>query len=124
MTAQELFKRPAAEILAEIERGGRFVFYQYVISIVVLTFRRSSQLEFVPAGKSVALHGMRWTLLTGLLGWWGIPFGLIYTPMAIYRNLSGGNDVMAKVLEKLRPQGRAISFDKAEPITGAPERQA
>ena len=33
------------------------------------------------------------TTATFLVGWWGIPWGLVYTPMAIFRNLSGGERV-------------------------------
>jgi hypothetical protein len=37
-------------------------------------------------------------LLSFVLGWWGIPFGLIYTVQSIYRNLSGGIDHTAAVM--------------------------
>jgi hypothetical protein len=121
MTAQQLLKRPAEEILAEIDRGGRFVYYQYVISIVVLTFRRTSDLEFVPAGESVASHGWRYSLVTALFGWWGIPWGVIRTPQALNCNLHGGIDVTVKILAQLRPPAppAPISFDKAEPVKPA-----
>jgi hypothetical protein len=31
-----------------------------------------------------------YTLISALFGWWGIPWGVIYTPQAIYRNFCGG----------------------------------
>jgi len=30
------------QIVFEIDRGGKFVFYRYCISVLILTFRRSS----------------------------------------------------------------------------------
>ena len=38
-----------------------------------------------------------YSLLTLVLGWWGIPWGLIYTPLALMTNFSGGRDVTAEV---------------------------
>jgi hypothetical protein len=113
MTAQELLKRPQHEILFELDRGAKLVIYQYVISLVVVTFRRNSPLQLVPAGSSAAGKSLPWTLLTLVLGWWGIPFGFIYTPMVLYKNLKGGADVTPAVLAKLRPIS-SISFDTAQ----------
>jgi hypothetical protein len=113
MTAQELLKRPPQEILFELDRGAKLVVYQYVISVVILTFRRNSPLQLVPADSSPAAKSLPWTLLTFLLGWWGFPFGLIYTPMALYKNLNGGTDVTPAVLAKLRPVP-SLSFDTAQ----------
>lgn len=119
MKAQELFKRPASEVANEINRGGRFVVYQYVVSLVFITFRRNAPLEFIPAGENAATKSLPWTLITLLLGWWGIPFGFIYTPIVLRKNLRGGTDVTESVLAKLRPPQPTTSpvanlqFDKA-----------
>ena len=40
-----------------VSRGGRFVIYQYCFSIIVMTFRRGSDIHFVPPGKSAAAKG-------------------------------------------------------------------
>ncbi len=55
-----------------------------VSSFVIMTQQRHTtytgtveQLE--AAARSVEIHNL-------LLGWWGIPFGLIWTPMALSRN--------------------------------------
>jgi TonB family protein len=31
------------------------------------------------------------TAITSLLGWWGIPFGVIFTPYCLFQNLKGGD---------------------------------
>ncbi len=63
-----------------------------VSSFVIITQRRSSvytgtlqQLE--DSARSVRTHNL-------ILGWWGVPFGLFWTPMALSRN--------AKAMQKLR----------------------
>ena len=116
MTTKEFLNRPQHEILFELDRGAKLVVYQYVISVVILTFRRNSPVQFVPADSSPAAKGLPWTLLTFLLGWWGFPFGLIYTPMVLFKNLGGGVDITPSVLAKLRPVG-SLSFQTAETTT-------
>ena len=80
----------------EIQRGARLVCYQYCISIVVMTFRRSSDIYFIPAGESAVSKGMQWSLLTFLLGWWGIPWGPIFSIQSLITNFKGGKDVTAQ----------------------------
>ena len=92
------------QIQREVERGGRFVIYQYCFSVVVMTFRRNTAIYFVKAGESAAGKGLPWTLLSLVVGWWGFPWGLIYTPMALYTNLRGGKDVTAQVMPALSQQ--------------------
>ena len=82
-----------AEINAAVEDGARFVAYHYTISIGIMTFRRSSAVHFVPAGSSSVVKGLPYTLLTLVAGWWGIPWGPIYTISSLAKNLSGGEDV-------------------------------
>lgn len=48
----------------EIQRGGKLVFYQYAISILVLSFRRSSDIYFIPAGESAVKKGLQWSLIS------------------------------------------------------------
>jgi hypothetical protein len=92
------------QVRFEIQRGARFVYYQYCISIVVMTFRRSSDIYFIPAGESSVSKGLQWTLLTMLLGWWGIPWGPIFSVQSLITNLKGGKDVTAQFsTQSLRP---------------------
>ena len=78
-----------SELNLELQRGGKFVVYQYCVSIIVMTFRRSSDICFIKPGESAVTRGLPWTLLTLVAGWWGIPWGLVFTPIQIARNLYG-----------------------------------
>ena len=42
-----------------------------------------------------------------LLGWWGFPFGPIFTVWALAITLTGGNDVTSMVVARLAPLGRS-----------------
>ena len=44
------------------------------------------------------MRGLPYSALSMLLGWWGIPWGLIYTPWMIGVNTMGGRDVTQAVL--------------------------
>jgi hypothetical protein len=59
----------------EVQRGGKFVLYSYCVSLLIVTFKRPSEIYFIRSGESAIGRAMPWTLLTILLGWWGIPWG-------------------------------------------------
>jgi hypothetical protein len=94
----------AQELHEAVSRGGRFVVYQYCISVLVMSFRRSSSVHFVPAGASAAKKGAPFSLLSLLAGWWGIPWGPIWTISTVYRNSAGGVDVTHGVMHALAPR--------------------
>ena len=86
------------QISIEISNGAKFVVFQYCVSVVVMTFKRSSDIYFIKAGESTTKHSIGYTLLTSFIGWWGIPWGPIYTIGSLYTNLSGGKDVTTEVV--------------------------
>ena len=86
------------EINQELQNGARFVVFEYCISIIVLTFKRGSAVHFIRAGEGTFLKSLGYTLVSLLLGWWGFPWGPIYTISTVSTNLSGGRDVTPQVL--------------------------
>lgn len=94
----------------EIQRGAKFVFFEYCISIIIITFKRSSGIYFIRAGESTAGKSAMFTAISLLLGWWGFPWGPIYTIASLYTNLSGGKDVTMEVMNALggRPGSTTI----------------
>ncbi len=85
----------------ELQSGGRFIVFQYCVSILVMTFKRSSSVYFVRSGESLAGKGVAFSMCSLLLGWWGIPWGPIWTVSTIFRNSRGGLDVTAEVSQSL-----------------------
>ena len=75
--------------------------YQACISVLVATTRFRSPRLVVGSDKSQTT-AIIYTLTSLLFGWWGFPWGFIYTPQAIYRNLSGGyRESIAELLPKV-----------------------
>ena len=91
-----------SELDAYLAAGGRFVFYEVCISLVVATLRRPSAVYLLRPGELGIVRGLPFTLVSLLLGWWGIPWGFVYTPLAIITNFSGGRDVTAQVRSDLQ----------------------
>ncbi len=87
------------QINRELDRGAKFVYYQYTVSIIVMTFRRSSPIYFLPAGESGFVKGFPFFLITLLFGWWGIPWGPIYSVGSIFNSLSGGKNVTKELVK-------------------------
>jgi len=87
------------QISTELAQGAKFVVYQYTISIIVMTFKRSSDIYFIRAGENATVKGLPYTLLTFVLGWWGIPWGPIYSIGSLVTNLGGGKNVTQEVLQ-------------------------
>lgn len=85
-------------ILKEIQRGGRSVRFSYAISLIRITFQCHSGAIYIAPGKSARLRSTPYTLITLLLGWWGIPWGPIYSIGAIATNLQGGVDITDDVI--------------------------
>lgn len=104
-----------AQLQSEVANGGKFVVYTYCISVILLSFKRSSSIYFVKAGENAFVKGLPFTLLSAVLGWWGIPWGIIYTIGALVTNISGGKDVTADVMKVLQQQtgGHVFEFETA-----------
>ena len=86
----------------EINNGGRFVHFPYCVSIIVLTFSRYSDVFFIKRGESTFQYGQKYAIISLLAGWWGFPFGPIFTLWALFVNCTGGEDVTSKLPESVK----------------------
>jgi TRAP-type C4-dicarboxylate transport system permease small subunit len=91
------------EIKSEVERGAKFVYFTYCISLLVITFRRPSDVVFVRSHESAIKHGWPYLALSFAFGWWGIPWGPIYTLQAMGRAFSGKN-LTDEIISELETQ--------------------
>ena len=92
------------QVVDAVKRGGRFFRYYVVISGIVATRKEVSDIYFIQPGERSVKKGLKYSLLSALFGWWGIPYGPIYTVAAITTNLRGGIDVTEYVLKGLFPE--------------------
>ncbi|MEK6221702.1 MAG: hypothetical protein N2D54_05595 [Chloroflexota bacterium] len=54
--------------------------------------------HYIRPDDNAALQGLKYTFLTLVLGWWGIPWGPIYRVQAIINNFQGGKDVTTEMM--------------------------
>ena len=95
MKIQGIENMSSDQLRFELQRGAKIVCYQYCVSLLVITLRRSSDAYYIPAGESAVAKGLPWTLLSLVMGWWGIPWGPIFTVQALIVNFKGGKDLTA-----------------------------
>ena len=92
------------EVNKELANGAKFVVFLYCFSLLIVTFKRSSNIYFIKADEGTLKHSIKFTLTSLLLGWWGIPWGIIYTIQALITNFQGGRDMTEQVMSALRQQ--------------------
>ncbi len=88
----------AENLQEETNKGGKFVYFPFTISFIVVTFKRTSGVYLVKQNENAIIKGLSFTMLSFLFGWWGFPFGPKYTIESIRTNLQGGKDVTDDVM--------------------------
>jgi hypothetical protein len=78
--------------------------YQVTLSFLIVTYKIPTRL-YVVGHDATWLVGAACTLLTLVFGWWGIPWGPLYTLQAVTQNLRGG--LRQTVAERLEGLARA-----------------
>lgn len=90
-----------SQIKELVNKGGKFVIFPYTISFVIMTLKRSSDIYFIREDENSFKYSYSYVLLNFLIGWWGLPWGPIYTIGALYNHIIGGKDLTQLVLEDL-----------------------
>ena len=90
-----------SELQREINSGGKFVEYNYAVSIIVMTLKKTSDIYFVRSDENAVTQGLVYSLISLFVGWWGIPWGPVYTIGSFIINFGGGRDVTDEVMASL-----------------------
>lgn len=101
-----------------VNQGGKFVIFPYTISIVLATFKRSSDIYFIKPGESSAKYGFGFIITNLLLGWWGIPWGPIYTIGSLAAHIGGGKNVTAEVMSSISQQAASSQGSQGYNVPG------
>ena len=85
--------KSVTQLELELNRGGKFVVYLWVVSILIYTWKRPSAIYYIPPGGDRLSPGFLYSAISFFLGWWGT----FYTAESLYKNFTGGEDVTTEV---------------------------
>jgi hypothetical protein len=91
----------AEELRSRVSAGARIVRFEFCFSLVVFTIRRQSPLYLTDSWQERYIRGLWYSLVAIVLGPWGVPWGLIFTPWSVWVNLTGGVDETELVMARL-----------------------
>jgi hypothetical protein len=90
---------PDHPLVGEVMAGRRYVTYPFVVSLLVISFNRNiGGLRTVANGQWPVGPVFGAALVTILFGWWGFPWGIVWTPLALYYLWLGGRDSTKDIL--------------------------
>lgn len=92
------------ELDFEIQRGAKFVLFGVLHFHRYPHFPAAFRYLFLRQGENPVVKALPSNLLSLVAGWWGIPWGPIYTIQSVYNNSRGGKDVTEAVVNSLRAQ--------------------
>ena len=98
--------------------GTRFVTLPYVVSIVIMTSQRNlGGIHEVRTGRWPVGEMVQAALVTVFFGWWGLPFGPLYSLLSCFYLCIGGRDATREILEKTvgREEARRILLTAKKP---------
>jgi hypothetical protein len=105
-----------ANVVDFVMAGNRFVTIPYVFSMLVLTFRRNmGGVHTVRTGHWPIGQMVQAAIVTSWFGWWGFPFGIIYSILSCYYLFRGGRDATKEILEKTVGREEANRILRAAP---------
>ncbi len=112
-----------AQNAAEIERGGAhfeswpitpatvLVRYQVALSFLIVAFKMPTR-QYIHGEEQTTLISTAATAVSLVFGWWGIPWGPVYTLQAIGSNVRGG--LRSTVAEHLAMGSALASTSQSE----------
>ena len=90
-----------AELRSAIAAGARIVVFTYAESWLIVTFKRVTDPTLIRPSESRVKIAAAPILTSLLFGWWGIPWGPIYTVQTLWQSFRGGIDVTDEVMATL-----------------------
>jgi len=81
---------------ATITKNTELRRYFWAMSFVLLCLKSMSAYYVAP--KSPVSFGFKFSLISFIFGWWGIPYGPIWTVESLIKNFKGGEQVFVRDL--------------------------
>lgn len=109
-------------VCRKVSAQPRYVIFRHVISFIVVTQRNGHQGVF--CSSCGAKQALKSSLLTWMLGWWGFPWGPIYSIQALVWNLFGGEQPAGSNFRLLGRQAAYFASIHRVDLAGALASQA
>lgn len=106
-SAEEMDEATLTEAEREVIAGGRYLVFDYCWSLVI-SFKHASPPMLVRAGDDGFGAALRYSLVSFVFGWWGIP-GPIWVFTTLRHNARGGQDVTLETLTQQVGHARAAA---------------
>lgn len=106
-SVEEMDEATLTEAEREVIAGGRYLVFEYCWSLVV-SFKHGSPPVLVRAGDDGFGAALRYSLVSFVFGWWGIP-GPIWVFTTLRHNARGGQDVTLATLTQQVGHARAAA---------------
>lgn len=106
-SVEEMDEASLTEAEREVIAGGRYLVFEHCWSLVI-SFKHSSPPVLVRAGDDGFGPALRYSLISLLFGWWGIP-GPIWVFTTLRHNARGGQDVTLATLTQQVGHARAAA---------------
>lgn len=117
LTIQELERR--------VQAGYRFISFEYIISFFAVTQRRFSKAILINSSQDIRKYCNKYNLVSSVFGWWGFPWGPIYTIRSFGVNRKGGidmtDDIMLNISEESL-QKREIEYLRTTQFFAKPDK--
>ncbi|HEY1045864.1 MAG TPA: hypothetical protein VGF79_05455 [Bacteroidia bacterium] len=101
MTIKNIEGLTGEDLRQMVSQGGKFVVYKFAISIIFMSLRNNSVVYFIKPGESRIKPGIKFALISFFLGWWGIPWGPIYTIGSFINVFKGGEDYTSEIIAEI-----------------------
>ena len=100
------------ELRTRLAAGARCVRFEWCFSLVFVTVRRQSPVYLTYSWQQRYLWGLGYSALALLLGPWGVPWGLLWVPWAVWVNTTGGVDCTHEIITWLdSPSAPLVQVD-------------
>lgn len=72
--------------------------FQFCLSLIFMTIKVPSGYLFTEKMFTVAMNNIAYTVCSLIFGWWGLPWGPIYTIQVTFSNIFGGKKMLVRQL--------------------------
>ncbi|MFB6340108.1 hypothetical protein ACE1ET_00215 [Saccharicrinis sp. FJH62] len=114
------------ELSSKIDQGARFIVFQYCVTVFfAVVLKRFSPAILIEDSKEMDHFRRKYNLLSGIFGWWGIPWGPFWSMASVRINREGGFDLTDDIMLNITEEGlikREVDYVKTQNLYIKPDK--